>query len=105
MNQQLKKGILEIYVLAYLKRNDSYGYRIVQNLSQVIAISESTLYPIVHRLEEAKCLTTYKLENNGRLRKYYHVTAIGEKRLDTFYVDWVNIIEIYNKLINRANKK
>lgn len=105
MNQQLKKGILEIYVLAFLKRNDSYGYKIVQNLSQVIAISESTLYPIVHRLEEAKCLVTYKLENNGRLRKYYHVTAIGEKRLETFYTDWTNIITIYNTLINRANKK
>ena len=84
MNEQMKKGILDAYVLAIIKRNDSYGYKIVQNLEAFVEMSESTLYPILRRLEKQGCLSTYNLERNGRIRKYYHVTEYGDKMLHSY---------------------
>ena len=105
MNQQLKKGVLEIYVIAFLKRNDSYGYKIVQFLSPLINISESTLYPILRRLTSDGCLTTYDLERAGRLRRYYHVTEYGEQRLKKFEEDLKGIQDLFQTLMQRAYRK
>ena len=74
MKQQLKKGVLEIYVLAILLKEDSYGYKIVTDLNPYIEISESTLYPILRRLENQDKLNTYNEVYEGRNRKYYKVT-------------------------------
>ena len=74
MDIQLKRGLLDVCVLAALRRADSYGYQIVKEIQPYIAISESTLYPILRRLEEAGQLTVYAIEHNGRLRKYYRIT-------------------------------
>ena len=95
MNNQLKKGILDAYVLALIKRNDSYGYKIVQNLEPFVEMSESTLYPIIRRLEKQGCLSTYELERNGRVRKYYHITSKGLERLNEFVEDWRELMLIY----------
>ena len=95
MDIQLKKGLIEICVLASLKKNDSYGYQIIKDLSACVAISESTLYPILRRLESSECLKVYTMEHNGRLRKYYHLTVKGRERNDEFLEDWDQIMNIY----------
>lgn len=95
MDIQLKKGLLEICVLAVLEREDSYGYKLIKDISSCISISESTLYPILKRLEASECLTTYSVEHNGRLRKYYRITDAGRRRIDEFTEDWEDIMNVY----------
>ena len=95
MDTQLKKGLLEMCVLAVLKRGDSYGYQIIKDISVCITISESTLYPILKRLENNGCLTTYSVEHNGRLRKNYKITEVGEQKIQEFLDEWDQVMEIY----------
>lgn len=95
MDIQLKRGLLEMGVLAAIKKNDSYGYQIIKDLKPYITISESTLYPILRRLETAECLSVYTVEHNGRLRKYYRITPAGLRRLEEFKEEWKEMIAIY----------
>lgn len=95
MDTQLKKGLLEICVLAALKKEDSYGYKIVKDIYPYIEISESTLYPILRRLENGKCLRIYSVEHRGRLRKYYKITDIGIERINDFLLGWPSMLNIY----------
>ena len=88
MDIQLKKGLLDICVLKCLSKEDSYGYKMIMDISKYIEISESTLYPILKRLEQANCLETYKEEHNGRLRKYYKITETGRNKLAEFKEEW-----------------
>lgn len=98
MRQQVKKGILEIFVLAMLSKGDSYGYKIVSDLSEYIDISESTLYPILRRLEKANELKTYNILYQGRNRKYYRITTQGKHHIDEFLSEWEDIKIIYQIL-------
>lgn len=100
MDVQLKRGLLEVCVLAAIKNEDSYGYQIVKEVKPFIEISESTLYPILRRLETAQMLTVRSEEYNGRLRKYYRITETGMKRLEEFNSDWDEMKDIYN-YVNR----
>lgn len=95
MDSQLKRGLLEYCVLAFLLQQDSYGYEIVKNISPIIHISESTLYPILKRLEKQQLVETYKEEFNGRLRKYYRITAKGRQNLKIFYKGKKQVVSIY----------
>ena len=95
MDAQMKRGLLEVCVLASLARQDSYGYRIIKELSPCIEISESTLYPILKRLESNRCLSEYSQEHNGRLRKFYHLTNAGRKQLENFADDWSEVSKMY----------
>ena len=95
MDAQLKKGVLDACVLAAISKQDSYGYQIVKDVSACIEISESTLYPILKRLETAGALKTYAIEHNGRLRKYYKITEEGIRRLGEFAGDWPQLKRIY----------
>lgn len=95
MDAQLKRGMLEACVLAVLQRGDSYGYQIIKDLGACIEISESTLYPILKRLETAGCLTVYTVEHNGRLRKYYRIMPAGRQRVQEFLQDWKTIMDVY----------
>jgi len=97
---QLKRGLLDVCVLAAIKNEDSYGYQIIKDMKPYVEISESTLYPILRRLEGANCLTVYSAEHNGRLRKYYRITEAGLSRLKAFSDEWKEIILIY-QFINR----
>ena len=81
MDTQLKKGLLDVCILKCLSVEVSYGYKLIIDISKHIEVSESTLYPILKRLEEQGHLTTYKEEHNNRLRKYYQITATGQKKL------------------------
>jgi PadR family transcriptional regulator PadR len=88
MKVQLKKGLLDICVLAALLEEDSYGYKLIQDTERIIEMSESTLYPILRRLEDNKFLESYHREHNGRLRKYYRITAAGIANIKRFLDDW-----------------
>lgn len=102
MDIQLKRGLLEVCVLAAIKNEDSYGYKIIKDIKPYIEISESTLYPILKRLESANMLTVKSVEHNGRLRKYYHITKNGLDRLKAFRDEWQEIMLIYN-FVTREN--
>lgn len=95
MDIQLKRGLLEVCVLAAIKNEDSYGYQIIKDIKPFVEISESTLYPILRRLEESQMLTVKSAEHNGRLRKYYHITEKGLGRIDGFKDEWKEIVSIY----------
>lgn len=99
MDVQLKRGLLEICVLAAIKNEDSYGYQIIKDIKPYVEISESTLYPILRRLEAAELLTVRTAEHNGRLRKYYHITSFGLERIEAFRKEWDEILSIYKFVI------
>jgi len=95
MDVQLKRGILEVCVLKALSRQDSYGYQIIRDLSPTVALSESTLYPILRRMESAGYVTEYSVEHSGRLRKYYRLTPAGEGRIREFLTEWADVMRAY----------
>lgn len=99
MDIQLKRGLLDICVLAAIRHEDSYGYQIIKDMKPYVELSESTLYPILRRLESANCLTVRSAEHNGRLRKYYHITPDGIRRLKEFETDWKEIVSIHQFII------
>ncbi len=95
MDIQLKRGLLDVCVLAAIKNEDSYGYKIIKDLKPCIELSESTLYTILKRLENSGMLTVRSAEYDGRLRKYYHITQNGIRRIDEFRDEWKEVISIY----------
>ncbi len=95
MDIQLKRGLLDVCVLAAIKSEDSYGYKIIKDMKPYIELSESTLYTILKRLETAGMLTVHTVEHGGRLRKYYHITDEGMRRIEEFKVEWKEILAIY----------
>ena len=95
MDAQLKRGLLDVCVLKALTHGDSYGYQIIKDIGDHITISESTLYPILKRLESAQCLTVYSVEHNGRLRKYYSITEAGRERIQEFLNEWEDVMRAY----------
>lgn len=103
MDIQLKKGMLEACVLAVLKREDSYGYKLIQGISPIVEISESTLYPVLRRLESAESLTTYSKEYGGRLRKYYCITQKGNEKLIEFKEEWLEVKKIVDYILEEGS--
>ena len=95
MDVQLKRGLLDVCVLTAIKNEDSYGYQIIKDIKPYVDISESTLYPILRRLEAAELLTVRSAEHNGRLRKYYRITDAGRERIEAFKAEWAEIMSIY----------
>ena len=95
MDIQLKRGLLDICVLAAIEKEDSYGYKIIKDVKPYLDLSESTLYTILKRLEAAGMLTVRTAEHSGRLRKYYHITAAGLQRIEDFKEDWKEILSIH----------
>ena len=95
MDIQLKRGLLDVCVLAAIKDEESYGYKIIKDMKPYIELSESTLYTILKRLETANMLTVRTAEHGGRLRKYYRITDIGLKRIEEFREDWQEMLAIY----------
>ena len=95
MDIQLKKGLLDVCVLAAIKDGESYGYKIIKDLKPCLTLSESTLYTILKRLEAAKLLTVRSAEHNGRLRKYYQITKSGLQRIEEFKNEWREVMSIY----------
>lgn len=104
MDVQLKRGILDICVLSALLREDSYGYKIIKDVQPYMQISESTLYPILRRLEGAGALNVYSAEHNGRLRKYYQITPAGEERIREFLEEWKTMMSVYDFIKGEMNE-
>ena len=98
MDAQLRRGILDACVLTVLRRGESYGYRLVRDVGELIAISESTLYPILRRLETGGLVTVRSAEHNGRLRKYYQITEAGEERVHAFLDEWRELMRALDRI-------
>ena len=103
MDIQLKRGLLDVCVLAAIKSEDSYGYKIIKDMKSYIELSESTLYTILKRLEAANMLTVRTAEHGGRLRKYYRITDAGRKRIADFEKEWKEILSIY-RFVTKGEK-
>ena len=99
MDIQMKRGLLDVCVLSAIKNEESYGYRIIKDIKPYLDISESTLYPILRRLEAAELLTIRTAEHDGRLRKYYKITKQGLKRIEDFKEEWKEIMSIYKFVV------
>ena len=104
MDAQLKRGFLDVCVLASINRQDSYGYQIVKDVPSSLHLTESTLYPLLKRLESAGLLTVYAFEHNGRQRKYYRITPAGVTYLDEFLKDWDDVLDVYEYVKRGANR-
>ena len=102
MDVQMKRGLLDVCVLAAIQSEDSYGYQIIKDIRPYVDVSESTLYPILRRLEEGRLLTVRSVEHNGRLRKYYHITEAGKGRIEDFKRDWYEMESIYRFITKGA---
>ena len=98
MDVQLKRGILDACVLTVLRRGESYGYQLVRDVGEIIAVSESTLYPILKRLESGGLVTVNAVEHNGRLRKYYRITEAGERRIHAFLDEWRELLRALSRI-------
>lgn len=103
LETQLKKGLLDVCVLAAMIKEDSYGYKIIETIRPYISISESTLYPILRRLGESGMLEVKSVPYNGRIRKYYHITQAGIDRVNLFLNEWKEITTIY-RFVNKEAK-
>ena len=104
MDAQLKRGFLDVCVLASINLQVSYGYQIVKDVPSSLHLTESTLYPLLKRLESAGLLTVYAIEHNGRLRKYYRITPAGVTYLDEFLKDWDDVLDVYEYVKRGANR-
>ena len=105
MDIQLKRGLLDVCVLAAIKNEDSYGYKIIKDMKPYIEMSESTLYTILKRLELSEMLTVHTSEHGGRLRKYYHITESGLARIEDFKSEWREVMLIYQFVTKEEEEK
>lgn len=99
MDAQLKRGMIEVCILSLLTKGDSYGYQLIKEILPILDISESTLYPVLRRLEAAQCLTVYSVEHNSRLRKYYSITEAGRQKIVDFLAEWDEVNKVYHFIL------
>ena len=85
---QITANLLDACVLSMLSQNDTYGYELTQNLRENLQVSESTLYPVLRRLQSGDFLKTYDLPHQGRNRRYYAITGSGKDQLEEYRKDW-----------------
>ena len=104
MDIQLKRGLLDVCVLAAIRKEDSYGYKIIKDMKPYVEMSESTLYTILKRLELSGMLTVRTSEHGGRLRKYYHITKAGIGRIEDFKDEWREVMQIYQFVVREDNE-
>ena len=99
MDAQLRRGVLDVLVLSAIKNEDSYGYKIIKDLKPIIDLSESTLYTILKRLIDDKMVVVKSVEFEGRLRKYYHISDKGLRRIAEFKEEWKELMSIYSFIL------
>ena len=104
MDMQMKRGLLDVCVLAAIKNEESYGYKIIKDMKPYLEMSESTLYTILKRLETARMLTVRSAEHNGLLRKYYQITEAGHRRLKEFKEEWKEMVSIYRFVVTEEDQ-
>lgn len=99
MTFQLGSALLDACVLAIVDKEDAYGYSLTQQIQSVMDISESTLYPVLRRLQKADCLTTYDQPYQGRNRRYYQITDQGRIRLLELLKEWQRYKEMVDYVL------
>lgn len=101
MSTQLRKGVLEICVLTLVNSKDMYGYEIVEHISKVMTVKESTIYPLLRRLTKENNFETYMIKSpEGPQRKYYKITTQGKENLKDMVKEWDSFVEDVNCIIN-----
>lgn len=105
MESQFRRGVLDACVLAVLENGQSYGYQMVKDINEFIPITESTLYPILKRLENSQMLSVTSQEHNGRLRKYYSITDKGRDHITELLKEWEEVVKIYRYITKEREKK
>lgn len=101
---QLGSGLLDACVLSVLEHGDTYGYILTQNVKEVVDISESTLYPVLRRLQKEEYLVTYDQPYNGRNRRYYRITGKGIGSLSLYRIEWENYKTKIDKILMGGNQ-
>ena len=105
MDTQLKKGVLEMCVLAVLEQKDCYGYELVSDISKTIAVSEGTIYPLLRRLKNEEYVDTYLQEStDGPSRKYYRLTEKGRIASKELLNEWRAFNTNINQLLGAFKK-
>ena len=99
MVYQLGAPLLDACVMAALLDGDAYGYVLTKRVQDVIDISESTLYPVLRRLQKDGMLTTYDKQDSGRNRRYYSLTEAGHEKLDYYIREWKEYRNKINTLL------
>lgn len=95
---QLGGSLLDACVLAILNREDTYGYRLTQEVREAMEVSESTLYPVLRRLQKDGSLETYDEPFQGRNRRYYRITEAGKQKVLEYTDEWI----VYKAKIDKA---
>ncbi|MEF2656364.1 MAG: PadR family transcriptional regulator [Eggerthellaceae bacterium] len=103
MDAQMKRGFLEACVLATLCKGESYGYQIIKDIPESLDLTESTLYPLLKRLEAAQCISVRSAEHRGRLRKYYRITQAGIDRIEEFISEREVVEGLYSYVMQAAD--
>ena len=93
-------ALLDALVLSVVAREDTYGYKITQEIREAMEMSESTLYPVLRRLLKSECLTTYDQEYLGRNRRYYQITVKGKEQLKLYREEWLVYRDKINNIIS-----
>jgi PadR family transcriptional regulator, regulatory protein PadR len=106
MKTQLKKGTLDMCVLAVLASGDSYAYELVSTLSKTMDISEGTIYPLMRRLQAESWVSTYLVESaSGPSRKYYALTAQGRASLAEMQTEWSEFVSEVSRVLSSIKTK
>ena len=96
---QVGAALLDACILAALSKGDAYGYVLTQSTKEILSVSESTLYPVLRRLQKEACLMTYDMEYGGRNRRYYQITDFGKERLGDYVRQWMQYKEKVDKIL------
>lgn len=106
MSTQLRKGVIEICVLTLINDRDMYGYEIVENISRVMSVKESTIYPLLRRLTTEGNFETYMMKSEGGPdRKYYRITGYGRDNLRTLVKEWDEFVRDVNLILECYRKE
>lgn len=101
---QLRKGVLELLVLALLSRGDAYGYEIASRLAKGIGMGEGTIYPLMRRMQADGLVETYLVESPaGPSRKYYRLTAAGLTSFRAQQAEWSQFSQAVNEILGGAS--
>ncbi len=105
MNFTTGAALLDAIVLSIVSREPegTYGYKITQEIKQALDLSESTLYPVLRRLQKDGCLTVYDTTANGRNRRYYMITEVGREQLAIYRTAWTQYAANIDHLLEEGN--
>ena len=99
MTFQIGSVLLDACVLAILAKEDTYGYRLTQQIKETLGVSESTLYPVLRRLQKEELLETYDVAVMGRNRRYYRLTEDGLEKNTEYKREWVHFSQKITRIL------